>query len=80
MPVAQPQAPWSSNPLRLQTGGKPADAQLAKLQCDVRPWTASRWDRALYGEDRSGNKLQINIGQLHLDALRQRQLTRAVCP
>ena len=48
----------------------PADAQVARLKIDVRQWAASRWNRAEYGQDR-GPAVAINIGSLHLDALRQ---------
>jgi hypothetical protein len=49
-------------------------AVLAKLQNDLRLWIAERWNRDDYGTARGGVNLQLNIGQLHLDAMRQRNI------
>lgn len=50
----------------------PQDVQVAKLRTDIRRWLASKWYRELYGEQPAAN-VNINLGQLHLDALRARQ-------
>jgi hypothetical protein len=45
------------------------NVQVAKLRIETRRWLASRMDPEQYG-DRPTNAVQINIGTLHLDALR----------
>jgi hypothetical protein len=36
-------------------------------------WEASKWDREIFGEDRGDvNVNVVNLGQMHLDALRHR--------
>lgn len=42
----------------------------AKLRSDVRQWLAGKWNRDQYGEQKPSG-IQISIGQLHIDALRQ---------
>lgn len=42
----------------------------AKLRTDVRKWVASKWDPLKYG-DTKGPNIQINVGDLHLNALRK---------
>ena len=44
--------------------------QKAKLQVDSRQWLAGKLDREQFGEAKPVALTQINIGQLHLDALR----------
>lgn len=41
-----------------------------KLRVQHRQWTASRWDRATYGESR-GPSVEVNIGGMFLDAMRK---------
>lgn len=48
----------------------------AKLRIETRQWLAAVWNRDKYGKDRE--TVTINIGTLHLDALRQAQATPAV--
>lgn len=45
---------------------------LAKAQADIRTWLASKYDRQTFGNDAAQVNVQLNLGQLHLDALRQR--------
>jgi hypothetical protein len=47
----------------------PLDVQKARLQVDTRRWLASRYDPATYGDQKA--QVEINIGQLHVDALRK---------
>lgn len=42
----------------------------AKLASDMRTWLAGKWNREQYGEQKPSS-VQISIGQLHIDALRQ---------
>lgn len=42
--------------------------QHAKLRATTRQWIAERWNRDVYGAPKT--TVQVNIGQLHLDALR----------
>jgi hypothetical protein len=50
----------------------------AKLQADQRNWLASRWNRKAYGQDTASIALNLDLGGLHIDALRQRKLEDAV--
>jgi hypothetical protein len=56
--------------LAISDGANPEGVQVARLQVETRKWLASKYDTALFG-DKPG--VQINIGQLHLDALRKVQ-------
>lgn len=49
-----------------------AEVQAARLKIDARRFLAGVWDRERYGEQR-GAAVTVNIGSLHLDALRQAQ-------
>ena len=42
----------------------------ARLRIDTRKWISGAWDRDTYGQAAPGANVQINLGQLHLDALR----------
>ena len=46
------------------------DDKVAKLRASTRQWLASRLNRAAYG-DSPTVQIGINVGQLHLDALRR---------
>lgn len=48
-----------------------AEASLVKARSEYRKWLAQKFNRRTFGDD-AGSKvdLQLNIGQLHLDALR----------
>jgi transcriptional regulator with XRE-family HTH domain len=48
----------------------------AKLRIETRQWLAAVWNKDKYGKERDA--VVINIGTLHLDALRQAQATPAV--
>jgi hypothetical protein len=48
-----------------------AGVQKAKAQADIRRWVAGRYDKETFGDDPKGPTVQVNIGALHLDALRQ---------
>lgn len=49
--------------------------QKAKLRADLRTWLASRWNASEFGEQ-AKTRINISVGQLHIDALRQRELAR----
>lgn len=49
----------------------PADAQKAKLRIELRKWLAAV-DNARYQRAEQRLNVNVNIGQLHLDALRRR--------
>ncbi|MFL9934245.1 helix-turn-helix domain-containing protein [Paraburkholderia sp. RL18-103-BIB-C] len=51
--------------------GSAHEVQAAKLRIETRRWLAGVWNRAEYGERQAG--VVVNIGTLHLDALRQAQ-------
>jgi hypothetical protein len=46
----------------------------AKLRADQRQWLAAKWNRQAYGETAPQVAVQFDIGQLHIDAMRQRRL------
>src|SRR6185437_7782321 len=48
----------------------------AKVQADLRTWRAARYDRETFGE-KATHSVEISLGQLHLDALRQRSARHA---
>jgi hypothetical protein len=50
----------------------------AKAQSDLRTWLASKYDRATFGNDAAQVNVQLNMGQLHLDALRRRAVPAMV--
>ena len=52
------------------TDATSSEVSLAIARAKYRQWRASRYNRELYGEPRTGVDLSISIGQLHLDALR----------
>ena len=43
----------------------------ARLRIDTRKWISGAWDRETYGTQAPSTNVQVNLGQLHLDALRQ---------
>lgn len=57
--------------LEISDGSSIEGVQVSRLQVDTRKWLASKYDAATYGDKHTG--VQINIGQLHLDALRKVQ-------
>lgn len=46
------------------------EAQHLRMRIEQMRWKASRFNREEYGEDREKLNVELNIGQLHLDALR----------
>lgn len=46
----------------------------AKLRAENKRWLASKWNRAVYGENVPQVAVSFDIGQLHIDAMRQRRL------
>lgn len=46
----------------------------AKLRAENNRWLASKWNRPVYGEQTPQVALSFDIGQLHIDAMRQRRL------
>lgn len=61
---------FAEEALAISDAAKPQDVQVAKLRVDTRRWLASKLDRAFYGDDQRAS-VTVNIGQLHLDALRK---------
>jgi hypothetical protein len=53
---------------------------LLRERTEGRRWLASKRDRATYGGDVAQVNVQVNTGQLHLDALRQRQIESKAQP
>lgn len=45
------------------------DAAVAKVKISTRQWIASKWAPSVYGDKAA--QVQINIGEIHLDALRK---------
>jgi len=45
--------------------------QHAQMRANIRTWTAERFNREQFGQPKQGS-VTINVGHLHLDALRQR--------
>jgi terminase small subunit-like protein len=56
-----------------QPPASPAEAQQMKLRVELRQWLAAV-DNARYRRAQGAASVNINIGQLHLDALRHREL------
>jgi hypothetical protein len=54
------------------------DVPAAKLKSDQVAWIAGKWNRPDFGEPRAGMNVNINIAQLHLDAMRQRNVQHSV--
>ena len=42
----------------------------ARLRIDTRKWISGAWDRETYGQAAPATNVQVNLGQLHLEALR----------
>jgi len=61
---------FAEEALTISDAATPQDVQVAKLRVDTRRWIASKWGRALYGDDRNP-LVNINVAQLHLDSLRK---------
>lgn len=48
-----------------------------KARADVRLKVAAFWDRSTYGQNQGAVNVQVNLGAMHLDALRARAAVRA---
>ena len=55
----------------------PGELQKAKLRIQARHWTAERWGRKDYGAPNQRAEVTINLGSMHLDALRARNVGQA---
>lgn len=60
--------------LEIADSAAPEEVNLARLRTDVRKWVAAKWNPAAYGEQR-GPSVVINVGDLHLRALKQTPIT-----
>ena len=56
------------------------DAPIVRVRNDARHWTAQRWNRRELGESKPGVNVTLNVGTLHLDAMRQRNVEAARTP
>ncbi len=54
------------------------ELQKAKLRIQARHWAAERWNRPLYGAQNASANVTINLGDLHLQALRKAPTVRDV--
>jgi len=54
--------------LDIADAADPTAIAKAKLQVETRQWIASKYNRAVYGSEKA--QVEINLGSLHLDALR----------
>ena len=50
----------------------PGEINKAKIRIGVRQWVAERWNRQAYGAPSAQANVTINLGSVHLDALRSR--------
>ena len=41
-----------------------------RLRVDTRKWLASKWNQAQYGDSKAGVNVQLNLGDLHLQAVK----------
>lgn len=58
----------------------PGELQKAKLRIQARSWVAERWGRATYGAPSAQANVTINLGSMHLDALRTRTVGQSEEP
>lgn len=56
--------------LEIVDAATPETVNVARLQVDGRKWVAAKWNPAAYG-DTKGPQVVVNIGDLHLRALKQ---------
>jgi len=62
-----------------QKADNKVEAAQFKTQAEIRLKLAGFWNRKEYGEQRGPEvNVQVNMGQLHLDALRHREIPRVV--
>lgn len=57
-----------------------AAAKIVRVRNDARHWTAERWNRRELGQSKPGVNVTLNVGTLHLDAMRQRNAEAARTP
>lgn len=55
----------------------PGELQKAKHRIQARQWAAERWNRKEYGAPNQKAEVTINLGSMHLDALRSRNIGQA---
>ena len=60
--------------LEIADAATPETVNVARLQMDGRKWVAAKWNPAAYGEQK-GPSVVINVGDLHLRALKQPSIT-----
>jgi terminase small subunit-like protein len=68
---------YAEQAMALADGVEPDRDQVAKVreQVSVRKWLAASWDRPQYGEAQPDINVNVlNLGQLHLEALRHRSV------
>lgn len=63
-------AAFAESSVELTDRATPDTAYLAKLQSDNRRWYAGKLDHEAWG-DKTAAGVQVNIGQMHLDAVKQ---------
>jgi len=51
------------------------ETQRDRLRVDTRKWLAAKWNPKEYSEQKQGVAVQVNIGDMHLDALRHSAVT-----
>lgn len=56
--------------LRIVDSATPETANLAKIQADYRRWLASKSDPENWGQQDSGGGVTINLGKMHLEAVK----------
>lgn len=49
-------------------------ASVIRVRNDARFWTATRFNRRELGEQKAGVQINLSVGSLHLDAMRQRSV------
>lgn len=52
-------------------------APVIRVRNDARHWAAERWNKRELGQQKAGVSLTLNVGSLHLDAMRTRALEAA---
>ena len=64
---------FAEESIQIADASTPESVQVDRLRVETRRWTASKWDASIFGEQK-GAHVSIDIGQLHIDALRQANL------
>lgn len=53
------------------------DVPAEKLRNDMSTWLAGKWNKVEMGESKAQVNVQLNVAQLHIDAMRQREVQHA---